>query len=198
MENQDYNLMREFEMQQNPYFHRIGFGKRLGAALIDFLLVGVTVTIIAFATGFFYKYAPYFNDLSGINEFFKNKFLIREYEMALLKFNLLASLPYYLTEILFAASPGKMIFGIKIGTIHQTKAQFSNLLIRFIIKHLSLMIDLVILVTALQFLHTASSLSFFVILIGFFFTLSEKKLAFHDMIAKTAVYYSDDLKTENI
>ncbi len=105
---------------------------------------------------------------------------------------------YYSSEIIFAASPGKMIFNLQIANHDRTKASFNTLSIRFFSKHLNQIISLISFVTAIQVLETVASIIGTIILIGCFFVLTVKKQSFHDMIAKTAVYKSYDIESKSI
>ena len=52
--------------------------------------------------------------------------------------------------------------------------------------------------TSIDVINSVGSLLWVVIVVGFFFVLAEKRQAFHDMIAKTAVFKRDDVLTENV
>jgi uncharacterized RDD family membrane protein YckC len=68
---------------------------------------------------------------------------------------------------------------------------------RFAIKNISSIIGLIAIALMATTLNTIGSVLGFVIIIGCFFVLGESKLAFHDMLAKTAVYWRKDLEGES-
>src|SRR5213078_1724412 len=97
---------------------RQGFGIRLGALIIDIVILIVLSLIVnlIFGRGFTFSYGA---TRGGV------------------AYNLvsnLISLAYWSTEIFRAASPGKMILGLKIGSETGAPATQEQLIMRFAIK----------------------------------------------------------------
>jgi len=84
--------------------------------------------------------------------------------------------------------------GIKIGSDSQSSASTIALIKRYIFKHSSSLISAFVTVTSIMMLGFLSTLATFIIFIGCFFVLGQRKQAFHDMFARTAVFYKEDLK----
>ncbi|MER3328581.1 MAG: RDD family protein, partial [Candidatus Kapaibacterium sp.] len=101
---------------------------------------------------------------------------------------------YYSTEVLFGASLGKMFLGIKIASTNRREATTSQLLSRFLLKHSNSILSVLGILLSIQFLQGFSSIILLILVIGFFFTLGAKRLALHDMITNTAVFYKENIK----
>jgi uncharacterized RDD family membrane protein YckC len=108
-------------------------------------------------------------------------------------FVILLTFIFYSIEIFLAQSVGKIILGIKIGNAVPGRASISQLGLRLMTKCSSYVLLLFFVLTSLSFFSTLSSIASVAIFIGCFFALSGKKQALHDMIAKTAIYYKDEL-----
>jgi len=95
---------------------------------------------------------------------------------------------YSLIEGLTGASPGKMILGLKIGNENGSRADSRQLLSRWFVKNIELVLWTVGAITAVEILWDMGSLLGFIVFIGCFFVLGQRKQSFHDSISKTAVY----------
>src|SRR5206468_78491 len=100
----------------------------------------------------------------------------------------LIPLAYSTTEIFMAASPGKMVLGLRIGGATGTAAPPQQLALRWALKYSAQLLTLIIILTHLWSLSILSTLASLAIFVGCFFALGEKKQALHDMIAGTAVF----------
>lgn len=100
---------------------------------------------------------------------------------------------YFLLEAFVGASLGKMILGLKIANADGTKAKPSTLLTRYVIKQSGPILTLLALLLSLSFLKTLGNIASLGVFIGCFVVLAEKKQAFQDMIAKTAVFKKNDI-----
>ncbi|MFN3194831.1 MAG: RDD family protein [Chlorobiota bacterium] len=167
--------------------YRVGFGRRLGAYFIDFLFTIIIYAIAMTVTGAI-------DEIMKIEDIFNNinKYMVVVQDATLL--GVLFSLLYYSTEIFFSASPGKMILGIRIGQENRHIASISNLVIRYLLKHSSAILSALSLIVLLPILSSLSSILQLLIVVGFFFTLSVKRQALHDILSKTAVYYKENIK----
>lgn len=178
-------------MTYDPYPGRVGFGPRLGAYVIDLFIYMVIFFILLFLTGNWDKL------LAAVPDFLTNPEATQEVMKAITPLSVVLSFVYYSLEIFFAATPGKMLLGLQIGNDNKTRASVITLGIRFIVKHIDLMFSALVVITTIEALNFAGSLLSFVILIGFFFVLAEKRQGFHDMLAKTAVYRRDDVQEKS-
>ena len=167
--------------------YRVGFGRRLGAYLIDVMFTIVIYMIAMFVTGAI-------EEIMKIEDIFSNLEAYTSIVQDATLLGLLFTLLYFSTEIFFSASPGKMILGLRIGLEDRHSSEIGNLITRFFIKHLSSVLSVFSLVFLIPLISTLSSLVQLVIVVGFFFTLSVKRQALHDILSKTAVYYKENIK----
>jgi uncharacterized RDD family membrane protein YckC len=173
-------------MGADEYPFRIGFGRRLGAALLDMLFVSIFMMILVMLT--------VYNDIRVlVPEILTNPGAMNEIVQRIVPLSLICSVIYYSLEIFIAATPGKLLLRIQIAKDDRTRASMNSLFIRFIVKHIDYFFTLLVLLTSIEALNFLSSTASLAILVGFFFVLAGKKQAFHDMLSKTAVYYKDDV-----
>ena len=173
----------EESLTLNKKIERVGFGKRLGSSLLDFtisLLPGIILgiyagaAIAAFLLDFFYDEAQ----LETIQAGFSG-------EIAATIIGLVASLAgiaftsvfFYVLEGFTGQTPGKMILGITVANMNGKKATIDKLLLRAFIKIIGSFFGII----------------GFIIFIGCFLVLGEKKQALHDIICKTAVYKKSEI-----
>ena len=173
----------EESLTLNKEIERVGFGKRLGSSLLDFtisLLPGIILGIYTgaamatFLLEFFYDEAQ----LETIQAGFSG-------EIAATIIGLVASLAgiaftsifFYVLEGFTGQTPGKMILGITVANMNGEKATIDKLLLRAFIKIIGSFVGII----------------GFIIFIGCFLVLGEKKQALHDIICKTAVYKKSDI-----
>ena len=106
----------------------------------------------------------------------------------------LVGLAYWSTEIFRAASPGKMILGLKIGSETGAPATQNELVTRWLVKNSGGLIGLVAAVigAVVPFLGMVigwvAALANLAIFVGCFLTLGQTRQALHDILAHTAVY----------
>ena len=185
-EQQKYlNMMPDYSYT-NPYEYRVGFGRRLGAYLLDAVIFTLLFMILLLVTG----------DIKELMAISANAFdmdKINEAAEMIAPKVLLLSLIYYSLEAFIGATLGKLTLGIKIGTEDRRHAGLAQLITRFAIKNISTLLGLINLLVLLSFLDFISSLLSWIVIIGCFFVLGQKRQSFHDMIAKTAVYYKDEI-----
>ncbi len=206
-----YTRMSEEEKQQiinlqspllkNPIEIRQGFGLRFAAVLIDFVILWLITTLIMQFSDF-NELINQFNEIlkeaqtdpdmlkEAMDFFFEN---IMFYYL----FSTLFTLCYYLTEVLLAGSPGKLILRLRIGTADAQHSDYGKLIIRFLIKHSFYLVLIISLLTKNTTLYLLTFLVFLVVAIGFLFVFSYKRQALHDIISGTAVYKLKDLKENN-
>jgi uncharacterized RDD family membrane protein YckC len=176
--------------------HRIGFGPRFGAYLLDILIVvGIGFVLALFAESLFERFVDYsaisdeqFEQLQSIYGDFADVFFVFGASVVFTSFF------YNLLEGFTGYTPGKLIVGLKVGNQDGTPAETGRLMTRFALKNSSTVISIIALVLTVHMLETFGSIVGFVIFIGCFLVLGEKKLALHDMIAKTAVFNKKKLE----
>ena len=182
---------------------RIGFGKRLGAFVLDCVLCGIIAgvggTTIGGWLGAYTGAAAVAATTAAANAGQDSQaaaamgglfgaiagIIIAAYLIAVV---------YFLFEGLTGYTLGKLVLGIRIANDDGTAAGVGKLLYRYLLKNSSYFLALIALFTGVHALATLGNVAWLLIFIGCFFTLGVKKQAFHDMIAKTAVYPKGAIK----
>ena len=174
---------------------RVGFGPRLGAALIDMVLITIVSLLFGGTLGAMLGLgAGALAGSAGENATGAaaagaaigalGGMMIGVYIFGFL---------YSLIEALTGASPGKMVLKLKIGFEDGRNAPASTYVARWAVKYSGTLIGMVALMPGLHLLGTVGTLAGFVIFIGCFLVLGDKRQALHDMAAKTAVFNRADL-----
>ena len=185
------------QVEEKAAPERVGFGRRLGAYLLDIVVALVGGGVIGMFAGAGLT-ALFF--ASEMNEGMEEADALGGGVVALLG-GMLGTIAGAMLIILFimlleaftGQTIGKMILGIKNGTEDGTAADTGKLITRAVVKYISTISALVAGLTGVLMIGTIGSFLGFAVFIGFFFILGEKKQGFHDMIAKTAVYNKSDL-----
>ncbi len=160
---------------------RIGFGPRLGAALIDVVIVLVIMSVgtTIFGVSLFGGALANPDMLGGA--------AVAGLSLAGIVMGIIP-LAYMSTEIFQAATPGKMLLKLKIRAEDGSEADQNTLIKRFALKNSSALLNILAAITTLGVLSTLGSLAGLVIGVGCFLTLTAAKQALHDTVAKTAVF----------
>jgi uncharacterized RDD family membrane protein YckC len=159
---------------------RIGFGKRLGAYVLDAIFTVITAGVLAYALkDLFVAIVPADPDIPSE---------AGAWLAAFSGASGLCAVFYGLIEGFTGASPGKMILAIKIGTQNSTSARPKMLLTRYALKTSSSIFTVLGLFLSVEFLNTVGTIAGIIVLIGCFFALGASKQALHDKIARTAVF----------
>ena len=191
-EEKQYHQSASMAMQMNDEMAmRVGFGRRAAAALIDWFISTLLFAIAIFATGIFKEFKDSFMQM------LTNPELMKEFQLAILPISFIITFMYYSLEVVLAATPGKLILGIQIANQDRTYATTLTLFLRFIYKHLETILALLAFLTAIKPIDFTSSVVSLAIFVGFFFVLGRKRQAFHDMFAKTAVFYKTEIIEKN-
>lgn len=173
---------------------RIGFGRRLGAYLIDIVFIVGLGYILISLTG---DLLEQFVDFSKMNDEQINALSSQPIMWTLSVLLPIAivfvSFIYNLLEGFTGFTLGKLMLGIQIGNQDGTPTEISKLMARYALKNISSIVGLIGLAAMISIINTIGSALGFVVTIGCFFALGEKKLALHDMLAKTAVYRKSEL-----
>lgn len=178
---------------------RVGFGPRLGAFIIDIILLGILATLLSFT--FLRELIEPLIKLDYLSATM-NEMEIVDTVLDHLDEIIAASIPlafvgifYWLIEGLTGASPGKMVLGLKIGKEEGRQADMGVYLIRFVLKNIQSLLNIAAALVGSLVLSVLGGVSGFIIFIGCFLVLGTRKQAIHDMIAKTAVFQQTDLNT---
>lgn len=180
-------MMPNYNPQYNIYDYRVGFGRRVVAALMDIILI----IIISGILGVIFKFLPELENFSLQD--LADPIYMEELQRGFLPFTLLITFIYYSMEIFFQASPGKMAMGIMIADEAMKYASTSQLISRFALKHIDSVIQVVYVFTWLEFINTIAGFVSFVIFGAFLFCLSASKQSIYDRITKTAIYFRKEI-----
>lgn len=179
--------MRNHFGDEYEYGYRVGFGRRLGAYIIDIILTAIIGSMVIYFNGAFQELLnieDLLNNMSRLSLILEDSILISS----------LLILLYYSTEIFLGASPGKMILGLVIADSNRTDAEIGKLVNRYLLKHSNSILAIIALITSISMFELFSNLILLIILIGFFFTLTNKRQALHDSLTGTAVYFKENIK----
>ncbi len=191
------DMMRKYYGDDYEIGYRVGFGKRLSAYLIDKVIYSLLTMFVFLSNNSFMALVS--KNQGNLDVF--NSDLLKSYSDVILEMTPLLTLIgflYYSLEIFFAQSIGKMIIGIKIGNENRTKADLTQLLIRYFVKNADTVIGLIVVITSLKFLTSLQSFVTIIIFFGCFMVLARKRQALHDIPAKTAVFMKNAFKENNI
>jgi uncharacterized RDD family membrane protein YckC len=187
-----------FQEEAKAAPERIGFGRRLGAYLLDIVVAGIGGGVIgmfagAGLTALFFASAEMDEAMEGAEEAGGAIVAVMGGMLGTLAGMMLIFLAIMVLEALTGQTIGKMILGIKNGDEDGGQASTGKLATRALVKYISYVMTLLAGITGVAMIGTVGSLLGFAVFIGFFFILGEKKQGFHDMIAKTAVFNKGDL-----
>jgi uncharacterized RDD family membrane protein YckC len=180
---------------------RVGFGPRLGAWLLDCVIVvvlavvgGSTIgTMLGLSSGAALATAMG----AGADSLAVASAAIGGMFGAIFGFVIATALIgvlYFLIEGFTGFTLGKLMLGIRVANADGTAAGIGTLLGRYAIKNCSFILSILSVVTGMAVLRTIGNLGGLAVFVGCFFTLGMKKQAFHDMIVSTAVYPKGAIK----
>lgn len=186
------NMMPDYGVQKEENL-RVGFGRRFGAFLIDFVIMMLVVLICYFAFGIMdiimsADWGSLQTDPNGMAA------IIEELTAKMVPISLIVGVIFYSMEIFFAATPGKMALGIIIANADRTRAGMGKLAARCAVKNGNYLFTLLFIISSVNIFSSLGSFYSIVIFLGALAMLSEKKQALHDITVKTAVYFKDELK----
>lgn len=196
-EQHEYMKSNTGLLKMNEEAYRVRFGRRLGAYLLDLLVLSIVTLIVYNFTGFFSSYMQFINDVSS---YAGNPEMMAELQKQFMDQNMtnfyfsnIFTIIYFLLEIMTGASIGKLILGIQIANDNHTRADYGKLTIRYMLKAGYAFIGLIWLASGVAALNTLVSIYTLAFVVGCFFVLGSQRKALHDKIAKTAVYYKQDI-----
>jgi len=178
---------------------RVGFGKRLGATLLDGLIVGLIAVIVSLALGS--TLDTYVDGLITKQlEEIPNAADMPELAINMMRYGIMfgvvaggLGLLLSLVELFMGASIGKMILGIAIAKENGARGNITVWGIRWILKQSSGILSFIGTILAIKAISNISSVIGLAYLVGCFFVLGVKRQALHDTISKTAVYEKEDI-----
>ena len=173
---------------------RIGFGPRLGAALIDMVIISVLSLFLGGTLGAMLGLGA--GAMAGVSDQAEGAAAagaaigaLAGMAMGIAVFGFL----YSLIEALTGASPGKMVLKLKVGFEDGRQAPVATYVTRWAVKYAGTLLGVVALVPGLHMLGTLGPVASLVIFVGCFLVLGDKRQALHDMAAKTAIFKKADL-----
>lgn len=183
--------------EERPVPVRVGFGKRLGAYLLDFVAAGIGGSIIGTFAGaglaaifFATEVGESMDEADALSGGIIG--LIGGM-LGTLAGIMLIVLIIMVMEALTGQTIGKMILGIKNANDDGTEASTMTLATRAGVKYISTILTVLAGITGEYYLSSLGSLAGFIVFIGFFFILGDNKQGFHDMLSKTAVFEKSDI-----
>jgi uncharacterized RDD family membrane protein YckC len=193
---------------------RVGFGPRLGAWLIDNVIASIVGGIIGSVAGasllglFMPSMVPDTSevDTSGMSK--ENAEAAQEMAEGiaaagggiigaiggLLGGAFLFLFIIMLIEAFAGTTPGKMMLGLKNADQDGTAGGVGVFVGRAAIKYIHMLFYIISGILGVSILTTVGSILGLVVFIGCFFVLGQNRQAFHDMIAKTAVFRKNEIR----
>lgn len=169
------------------FSNRIGFGPRLGAAVLDIVfIVLILVPMSLLGVGAGLAAAMGLEAAVGSEE--AEALALIGMGAGAIAMALIAgvvALAYTLIEAFTGASPGKRVMGLQVAREDGSPGDVQLYLLRWALKNSGSLLQFV--------LPLISSLVSLVFFFGCFAALGEKRQALHDIIAKTAVYKKADI-----
>ncbi|HEV8304429.1 MAG TPA: RDD family protein [Gemmatimonadales bacterium] len=169
--------------------NRIGFGKRLGAMVLDIVICVVLVAVLGGMIG-------------GMLGLTAGSLAAGQSDaaagavsgaalgaiMGMVAAAAVIGCVYFLIEGFTGYTVGKLILGIRVANADGTQAPVSTLLARWALKNINFVLTVVALLTGIEFIRVLGNLGGLVIFVGCFLVLGMSRQALHDRIANTAVY----------
>lgn len=165
---------------------RIGFGKRLGALLLDCIIVGVLVVVLGGAVGGMLGLSA--EGLSGAGESGAMSGAAMGAMVGMLAAMAVIGLAYFLMEGFTGYTLGKLLLGIRIANEDGSQAAVSTLFARWALKNINFVLTVAALFTGIELFRVLGNVGGLVIFVGCFLVLGMSRQALHDRIVKTAVY----------
>lgn len=178
----------------HEYGYRVRFGRRFGAAIIDFFLFMLLLLIGLSFVDFYSLIATIDpNELRNPNFIYENEDFFKEIGSKVsIVFYIIFGL-LHLPQAIIGVTIGKILLSIKAANDNRTQAEPVVLVKRFAIKHSWVLAGFLSFVLSIEFLGTIEFILFVILIISCFFSLGDKGQTLHDMIAKTAVYHKNDI-----
>ena len=164
------------------YMNRVGFGKRLLAALVDYMILILIILGVFSFTGFFGSLQKFMLDVQSVGNNIQEITLLQTQFMSdnmnSIIFNSIITIAYYSLEMLIGATLGKLILGIQIAKSNGKRSDFMPLFIRFLVKNASNLFGFLAILTAVGAFDLLSFVCLITVFIGFFCNIIRKKTGF--------------------
>lgn len=184
-----------------PAAVRVGFWPRLGASLVDTLIVVVSGVVIS--KGVAAAFPEYLAEellrtqgkldpkaVAALPQLSSWMASLAQWSMGIAIVN---AGYHVLTEGMVARTVGKLVFGIRIADAQGRKATIPRLLARVGLKESGALLILLAILTNLHWLTRVAQVPSWIVSIGCFFVFAEHKRTLHDLGAGTAVYRNSDV-----
>jgi len=169
--------------------NRIGFGKRLGAMVLDVILCGVLVGVAGGVVGGMLGLgAGSLAAGQGDAAAGAMSGAALGAMMGMIAAAAVIGCVYFLIEGFTGYTLGKLILGIRVANADGTQAPVSTLLARWALKNINFVMTVVALLTGIELIRVLGNVGGLVIFVGCFLVLGVSKQALHDRIVNTAVY----------
>jgi len=165
---------------------RIGFGKRLGALLLDCVIVGVLVVVLGGAVGGMLGFSA--AGLGGAESGAMSGAAAMGAMVGMIAATAVIGLAYFLMEAFTGYTLGKLILGIRIANEDGSQAGVSTLFARWALKNINFVLTVAALFTGIEIFRVLGNVGGLVIFVGCFLVLGMSRQALHDRLVKTAVY----------
>jgi uncharacterized RDD family membrane protein YckC len=170
--------------------NRIGFGKRLGAMVLDIVICGVLVAILGGMVGGMLGLTAGSLAAGGSSDAAAGAMSGAALGaiMGMLAAAAVIGLAYFLIEGFTGYTLGKLLLGIRVANADGTQAPVSTLLARWALKNVNFVGTFVAVLTGMEFIRVLGNAGGLVIFVGCFLVLGMSRQALHDRIVHTAVY----------
>lgn len=182
------------ENSNNIYDERVGFGRRLGAYLLDLLVALVFGGFIASFVGEKLAYSLYAHQMEETNSalalFASDAIDMEAFMLQTFAYSGGVSIMivvFFILEGALGQSPGKMLLQLVNTNTDGTPANATNLWLRATLKYGSTLLALAGAMLGITMIEVLSSLWGLIIFVGYFFVFGDNKQTIHDMLAKTVV-----------
>ncbi|MFM8569901.1 MAG: RDD family protein [Candidatus Kapaibacterium sp.] len=186
--------------QRNMEDRRVGFGRRLGAKLLDGLVVIIIGVILYYTVGDMIQgeldrlvRISMMQSGQDVDSMGESSF---EFASSIVKLSVIMSVSAILIsllELFTGAGPGKMLLAIRIAHADGRAGNISLWAMRWLFVNGASVLAFVGTIVGLSSLSLVANLRSFVYFFGCFLVLSQSRQALHDRLAKTAVYHDDDI-----
>lgn len=170
--------------------NRVGFGKRLGALLLDCVIVFVLMFVLGGVVGGMLGMTAGAMGASGSGSTGDAAAAAGMIGAALgmIAAGAVIGLVYFLLEGFTGYTIGKLLLGIRIANADGSQASVGKLLERWAVKNINFIMVLLALFTGISAFRMLGNLGGLLIFVGCFLALGASRQALHDRIVSTAVY----------
>lgn len=148
---------------------RIGFGKRLGALLVDCVIVGVLVVVLGGAVGGMLGLSA--EGLAAAGQPGAMSGATMGAMVGMIAAMAVIALVYFLMEAFTGYTLGKLILGIRIANEDGSQAPVSTLFARWALKNISSVLTAAAVFTGIELLSVLGNVGGLVIFVGCFLVL---------------------------